>query len=138
MVASKPDNVGWGCAFGGGGGGGGKDPNRIDKKYFVAACLSCSRSSAVWRLRKKKDENVENLPNTYSTYERTNTCTIDFSHHCKYYVYNAISLGCLASGGSINCLLDMINDPTETDKRATLIILAGEVRSEEASTVQFS
>ena len=80
---------------------------------------------------KKKDENVENLPNSF-------TCTIDFSHHCKYYVYNAISLGCLASGGSINCLLDMINDPTETDKRATLIILAGEVRSEEASTVQFS
>ena len=33
------------------GGGGPRDPNCIDKKYFVAACLSCSLSSAVWRLK---------------------------------------------------------------------------------------
>jgi hypothetical protein len=26
------------------------DPSCIDKKYLVAACRSCSRSSAVWRL----------------------------------------------------------------------------------------
>lgn len=40
-----------GCAeVGGGGGGGGKEPNCIERKYFVAACRSCSLSSAVWRL----------------------------------------------------------------------------------------
>jgi hypothetical protein len=27
------------------------DPSCIDKKYFVAACRSCSRSSAVCRLK---------------------------------------------------------------------------------------
>ena len=36
------------------GGGGPSDPNCIDKKYFVAACLSCSLSSAVWRLKWKE------------------------------------------------------------------------------------
>ena len=35
------------------GGGGPSDPNCIDKKYLVAACLSCSLSSAVWRLKQK-------------------------------------------------------------------------------------
>lgn len=35
---------------GGGGGGGGKEPSCIERKYLVAACLSCSLSSAVWRL----------------------------------------------------------------------------------------
>ena len=30
-----------------------KDPNCMDKKYFVAACRSCSLSSAVCRLWKK-------------------------------------------------------------------------------------
>ena len=133
MVASKPDNVGWGCAFGGGGGGGGKDPNCIDKKYFVAACLSCSRSSAVWRLQKKKMKTLR-ICQIVSHVRLILAITVNITST----LYNAISLGCLASGGSINCLLDMINDPTETDKRATLIILAGEVRSEEASTVQFS
>jgi len=28
------------------------DPNCIDRKYLVAACRSCSLSSAVWRLKK--------------------------------------------------------------------------------------
>ena len=31
-----------------------KEPNCIDKKYFVAACLSCSLSSAVCRLKSKQ------------------------------------------------------------------------------------
>ena len=48
------NDTGGGCgAAGGGGGGGGKEPSCIDKKYFVAACLSCSLSSAVWRLKHK-------------------------------------------------------------------------------------
>ena len=48
FVVSKPGMV-LGCV-GGGGGGGGRDPSCIDRKYLVAACLSCSLSSAVWRL----------------------------------------------------------------------------------------
>ena len=35
------------------GGGGPSEPSCIDKKYFVAACRSCSLSSAVWRLKMK-------------------------------------------------------------------------------------
>ena len=39
----------------GGGGGGESEPSRPDicmeRKYLVAACLSCSLSSAVWRLK---------------------------------------------------------------------------------------
>ena len=41
----------------GGGGGRGAPPASwmlfSDKKYLVAACRSCSRSSAVWRLEKR-------------------------------------------------------------------------------------
>ena len=44
MAAEGDPNVG------GGGGGGGNEPSCIDRKYLVAACLSCSLSSAVWRL----------------------------------------------------------------------------------------
>ena len=46
---TESDPRGWG----GGGGGGGSEPNCIDRKYLVAACLSCSRSSAVCRLKNK-------------------------------------------------------------------------------------
>ena len=48
-LTSKGD---WAAIGGGtgGGGGGGSDPNCMDRKYFVAACRSCSLSSAVWRL----------------------------------------------------------------------------------------
>ncbi len=33
--------------------GDGREPSCMDRKYLVAACRSCSRSSAVWRLKKK-------------------------------------------------------------------------------------
>ena len=39
-----------GMGGGGGGGGGGSDPSCMDRKYLVAACRSCSLSSAVCRL----------------------------------------------------------------------------------------
>ena len=49
------------AAAAGGNGGAGEelfgdpsDPSCMDKKYFVAACLSCSLSSAVCRLKRRK------------------------------------------------------------------------------------